>query len=596
MDDLRVTYYGHLFDASGYGRAARAYIHALHKAGVTLSVVDLMKHGRQVSDELVDSLLGRQLTPDFHLFHGIPSQWARLAFRLPNAIGMTVWETDTMPTQWRNVLSHVLEVWLPCEFNVAAFGRDLRTPLFTLPHALLPKSANGAAGAASERVEAAPDDFVFYSVFEWQDRKCPAELIEAYLRAFHDVQDTLLIIKTNAAAAGPGAAAVAKARQQTGSPARVVVRAESWSDDDVEALHRRGNCYVSLHRGEGWGYPLFEAAGRGTPVVATGFAGPLDYLGDEPSTLVPYQLTPVRQPYVYYHPQMRWADPDVAQAVCRLRWVYEHRDDARAVAARLAARIQTAYSLDAVGTRARDRLLQILKRTQPAKWARLARRAQASRFSPPIPIPGEWYDEAYFETGDKSNWDDGYEWGPFERLFRETASFLVEMFPDAASFLDAGCAKGFLVRALREAGKECWGFDFSPVAIRQAEPCAKPYITLSGVDDVRLERPIDVLLAFDLLSHLTEAQAESFVARARACTRTAIVATIKSVDAAAKRSYEDDGDRDLSHIMLRSRDWWHALFEKTGWRQDPLHRAAARACQRHPLPQKMGWTLYVYAP
>jgi hypothetical protein len=132
------------------------------------------------------------------------------------------------------------------------------------------------------------------------------------------------------------------------------------------------------------------------------------------------------------------------------------------------------------------------------------------------------------------------------------------------------------------------------VAIRHAEPYAKPYVTLSGVDDASLERQVDVLLAFDLLSHLTDAQAESFLARARECTSTAIVATIKSLDVAGERP--DDGDRDLSHITVKSRDWWHTLFEKTGWRQDPLHRTAAHACQRHPLPQKMGWTLYVYAP
>ena len=121
MDNITLTYYGHVFDASGYGQAARSYIHALHGAGVKLSVVDLMNHGRQVHDDLVESLIGRSTNPDFHLFHGIPPQWGRLAFRLPNAIGMTVWETDTMPTQWRNILGHVIDVWLPCRFNVETF-------------------------------------------------------------------------------------------------------------------------------------------------------------------------------------------------------------------------------------------------------------------------------------------------------------------------------------------------------------------------------------------------------------------------------------------------------------------------------------------
>ena len=201
MTEPRIIYYGHVFDASGYGQAARAYIHALHGAGITLSVVDLMNHGRQVHDDLVHSLVGRPLQPDFHLFHGIPPQWARLAFPLRNAIGMTVWETDAMPTQWRNVLSHVLEVWLPCEFNVSTFRRDLRSPVFKLPHAILPVDFNGSVPEAKGFLNVKETDFVFYSIFEWQDRKSPHGLIEAYLRAFPEPSDAVLILKANHQAA-----------------------------------------------------------------------------------------------------------------------------------------------------------------------------------------------------------------------------------------------------------------------------------------------------------------------------------------------------------------------------------------------------------
>ena len=41
IETIGVAYYGYVFDASGYGHAARAYLHALHQAGVELTVVDL---------------------------------------------------------------------------------------------------------------------------------------------------------------------------------------------------------------------------------------------------------------------------------------------------------------------------------------------------------------------------------------------------------------------------------------------------------------------------------------------------------------------------------------------------------------------------
>jgi 2-polyprenyl-3-methyl-5-hydroxy-6-metoxy-1,4-benzoquinol methylase len=596
MRDLSLVYYGHVFDATGYGQAARGYLHALHAAGVELSVVDLMKHDRQVRDELIEPLVGRAIDPDFHLFHGIPPQWARLAFPLRNAIGMTVWETDTMPAQWRNVLSHVLEVWLPCEFNISAFRRDLSTPMFKLPHVVMPRQINGPASDAS-LPEVRHGDFVFYAVFEWQDRKGPDQLLNAFLRAFPSEDDAVLIVKTSPSAARAAAQTLAAARQRTPSRARIVICAEAWSEERLETLHRRGDCYVSLHRGEGWCYPLFEAASRGTPVVATGYAGPLEYLSPDFAELVPYQLVQVRQPYLYYHPTMRWADPDVGVAADRLRWVYMNRDAARTRAAEAASRIQARYAAPEVGRLAKEQLVRTLERSNATRFRRLQRAHAAKTAKPPVPIPGEWYDAAYFDDGIKSNWRDGYTWSSFAGVFTEAAAFLAEMFPEAESYLDVGCAKGFLVRALRAIGKDCRGIDHSAWALAHADALAQPYLARGRAEDLSADRQFDFVLAFDLLPHLTEGQAEAFLRRARQIARIGLVAVIRSFETDEdERRYRDaNDDDDLSHILMRSRAWWHELFLRAGWRQDPLHRELERVCRTHELPRKMRWQLYLYA-
>jgi glycosyltransferase involved in cell wall biosynthesis len=596
MDNLNVVYYGYVFDASGYGHAARAYIHALHRTGITLSVVDLAGHARQVRDALVESLFNRKVDADFHLFHGIPPQWARLAFRLPNAIGMTVWETDVMPSQWRNILNHVLEVWVPCEFNVHTFRSALDTPLFKLPHALLPLHSNGNVLEPSQFLGVTGRDFVFYSLFEWQDRKSPHQVIESYMRAFPTASDTVLIIKTNPGAGNVARQAVEKARLQTRSEARVDIRCEAWNEAQIETLHARGDCYMSLHRGEGWGYPLFEAASRGTPVIATNYSGPLEYLNPQEHHLVEYELSPVHQPYLYYHPRMRWAEPKLTQAAELVRWVYDNRESAKEQAGKASERIQQAYSLDAVGTMARERLVQLLRRTQPQKWTWLERVERANRLAPVIPIPAKWYDEDYFENGYKSNWNQGYSWQSFSGLFRETATFLTSIFSEATSYLDIGCAKGFLVRALHERGKDCWGFDHSRWAIDRVEESIKPFVMQASVDEVHYDRQFDVLLAFSIFESLTESQALAFLSRARAWSRQAIIATIPSFQSQEEEEYCKKDDGDLSHISIRSRQWWHELFLRAGWQQDHLHRVVERVCQTHELPTKMGWKVYVYAP
>ena len=89
-----------------------------------------------------------------------------------------------MPTQWRNALSHVLEVWLPCEFNVSVFRRALQTPIFKLPHPYLPPHAEGTPPDIYQLLGVNKHDFVFYSLFEWQDRKCRARIDRGLFACF----------------------------------------------------------------------------------------------------------------------------------------------------------------------------------------------------------------------------------------------------------------------------------------------------------------------------------------------------------------------------------------------------------------------------
>jgi ADP-heptose:LPS heptosyltransferase len=589
MDRLTLVYHGHPFDATGYGAAARAYIHAMHRAGIEIAVRDMSRHSRQVRDELVESLAGRDFIPNFHLFHGIPPEWARDAFRLSNAIGMTVWETDTMPSPWRSALNHVVETWLPCDFNIAAFRPNLARPVFKLPHPVTPRTELPCAESVPGVRD---DDFVVYSIFEWQERKFPEGQLAAFLRAFPRGGPVVYVLKSSASARETALRAVSELRRSTGSEARVEVQCEGWGEEQIEALHRRGDCYLSLHRGEGWGYPLFEAVCRGKPVVATAHSGPLEYLSEGAHELVRYSLVRVRQQYVYYNPRMNWAEPDVAQASEQLRGIYENREQARARAVEFSREVQRRYSLEAVGELARARLMELAARCRAGSNGHTA--PAPARSLPPHPIPGDWYDADYFENGIKSNWSRGYRWKEFAGLFRDTAALLTSMLPGAHSFLDAGCAKGFLVRALRERGAEAWGFDCSPWAVEHAEPSAKPHLQQATTEQAAFDRTFDVVVAMDLLTGLTEEQVQGFLARARSWTNIGIFATIATEESLPPAG--GNGDRDLSHVMRRGRGWWHERFLEAGWRQDPLHHALERAFQRHDLPRNMKWQVFLYSP
>jgi glycosyltransferase involved in cell wall biosynthesis len=112
-------------------------------------------------------------------------------------------------------------------------------------------------------------------------------------------------------------------------------------DDDIAALHTRGDCCVSLSRSEGWGIPPFDAAAWGNPVVTTGFGGQLENLDDESAFLVDYELVPVDDPLggASYTSDQHWAEPSIEHAARQLRQVVADPPEAAVRAARASRRV-----------------------------------------------------------------------------------------------------------------------------------------------------------------------------------------------------------------------------------------------------------------
>jgi glycosyltransferase involved in cell wall biosynthesis len=64
--------------------------------------------------------------------------------------------------------------------------------------------------------------------------------------------------------------------------------------EDMASLLNQIDCYVSLHRSEGFGLGLAEAMLLGKPVIATGFSGNLEFMKPTNSFLVSYNLVPIQ--------------------------------------------------------------------------------------------------------------------------------------------------------------------------------------------------------------------------------------------------------------------------------------------------------------
>jgi glycosyltransferase involved in cell wall biosynthesis len=363
---------------TGYGYSAEEYLTGLRAARLPVTWTPMVWHGGAWGpDHPYAPFSGRSLGPyrhddicnvpiehDVTVVHWSP-MWHDSWSDIGRLVACTAHETDRIPHHWVPVLNRYDAVMVPSTQNLAAF-RDsgVGVPLHVVPHI-----ARAVRPVPHADVVPLPDHLcVFYVINTWTTRKALPETILAFLEAFTDADDVALVVKTTEVDrvglrraqrgldAGPFAGQTwwSLARLLAGRaatpPIRLVTR--DFSRSEIDALHTRGDCFVSLTRGEGWGLGGFEAGAAGNPVVMTGWGGHLDYLPDDYPYRVDHELvaTCEDEPDDWFDasPDYRWARADIAHAAALLRQVYENRDEARYWGRRLRRTILEEFSAEQV--------------------------------------------------------------------------------------------------------------------------------------------------------------------------------------------------------------------------------------------------------
>lgn len=129
--------------------------------------------------------------------------------------------------------------------------------------------------------------------------------------------------------------------------------------------------------------------------------------------------------------------------------------------------------------------------------------------------PAEFYDRAYYETGAKSNYFGGYQDDEqFDRRAERIRAILPQLVRPRV--LELGCAKGFSIRAMRDAGYDAYGVDWSSYAIASAPRSVRPYVLRAACFALPFANDVfDLVLSVDLLEHLDEPHARQTLREAR---------------------------------------------------------------------------------
>jgi glycosyltransferase involved in cell wall biosynthesis len=304
--------------------------------------------------ELLGGLPRRLDRPDAIVAHCVPELLPALKKHRPEGTAIvicTVWEAEKVQDHWPDLLNSADAVVVPTAWNAAALhASGVRVPIEVVPHArsnFLPDLAWLGPGGLG-----LSDEFVVHSVAAWSARKDPSATVEAFARAFGPEDRARLVLKTDGEidrALGPPPGPEQRRWLSSWTVADILHRHHpapavdlvhhTLTSPQVEGLHRRSNCWLSLPHAEGWDLGAFDAAVAGVPVVTVGHGGPLEYLGDGHGWLVSGELVPI--PGL---PGGVWVQPDIGAAACTLRRIAADPSGAQQRAAGLGARLHARHA------------------------------------------------------------------------------------------------------------------------------------------------------------------------------------------------------------------------------------------------------------
>jgi glycosyltransferase involved in cell wall biosynthesis len=275
-------------------------------------------------------------------------------------IGYWPWELGKWPQSWQMMLELVDEVWVSTQHTYDALKPVCTKPLLVMPMAVeLGEVAHFASRLQARRHFGLPDKaslFCFsFDLNSYVHRKNPQACVDAFLQAFprkrFGVDKVGLVIKANKPARANRAWELLK--KQAAEDPRIHVIEGTLPRPLILALYKACDCFLSLHRAEGFGRGLAEALQLGLHVICTGYSGNVDFCKPPHADLVRYTLIKVRRNQYTHASGQVWAEPDVVHAATLMRaFIGKPRTRGR-------AKPWNRFAAQTVGARYRLRLQEI---------------------------------------------------------------------------------------------------------------------------------------------------------------------------------------------------------------------------------------------
>ncbi len=279
--------------------SAQGYLRPMHIAGIDYTFVDYR-------DFLKDAAFYQDKKC---LIVPVPSAWrVTLKERVP-FINAFVCESNVIPESDAKKLRCIEQIWTPSRFCQKVLSNN------HFESEYVPYSMEMPLRECTKNQKV----YTFLCSFDGKftiHRKGIIHAINAFKRAFDDVDDVALIIKTF----DLKPASEKLLNECINNDKRITIKTNFV--ETVDEIYDDVNCYVSLHASEGFGRHLAEAMLRKIPIICTNYGGNTDFCTPETAMLVNGEFVSHKHD-AQYHWNGLWIHPNIIRAQLHMRRLYE---------------------------------------------------------------------------------------------------------------------------------------------------------------------------------------------------------------------------------------------------------------------------------
>lgn len=281
------------------------------KDGYSISSANLIKELEKLGVPVSTHYTGQKIAILFHNPYSLPR------IEAPFRIIYTMFESDKIPDDWVDYLKAANEVWVPTHWGQGVFEKaGIKPKVMQLGYDASTYTYYDRTPANKSR-----RDFVFLHYNAFNIRKGFTEVWKAFNAEFEKTEPVKLILKTTLS---QSPLPITK-----GEYPNIECKFGKIDGNEMFDLTKRSDCLVFPSRGEGFGIGPLECMATGMPVIIPNAHGIMEYFNPD----YMYEVKVKEKCPALYS---RYKNIDVGEmVVCdvddlrkKMRWVYEHQDEA----------------------------------------------------------------------------------------------------------------------------------------------------------------------------------------------------------------------------------------------------------------------------